>query len=60
MDIAASKLGRFHIILVYVQPSHSVDGRAVDQLRADLKATCEQQIGLVELEVVLTGTPRLR
>jgi predicted Co/Zn/Cd cation transporter (cation efflux family) len=60
VDVAASKLGRFHIILIYVQPAYAVDGRSVDQLRAELKATCESRIGFVELEVVLTEMPRLQ
>ncbi|MEB3212242.1 MAG: cation transporter [Leptolyngbyaceae bacterium] len=60
MDVSALKLGRFHFILIYLQPHYPFDGRSVDQLRAKLKAICERQIGFVELEVVLTETPRLR
>jgi predicted Co/Zn/Cd cation transporter (cation efflux family) len=60
VDIAASKLGRFHIILIYVQPTQPVDGYLVDQLRGELKTHCESHIGLVELEIVLTETPRLQ
>jgi predicted Co/Zn/Cd cation transporter (cation efflux family) len=60
IDVAALKLGRFHFILIYLQPHHPLDGRSTDQLRAELKALCERHIGFVELEVVLTEIPRLR
>ena len=60
VDVAVSKLGRFHIILIYLVPNHPMDGRSVDQLRANLKARCESRIGFVELEVVLTETQRLQ
>ena len=59
VDIAASKLGRFHQAIVYLNPSHPVSAQAVDQLSLAIKDACIKRIGLIEMEVVLTETQRL-
>lgn len=59
VDIAASKLGRFHQAIVYLNSSHPVSAQAVDQLSLAIKDACIKRIGLIEMEVVLTETQRL-
>ncbi|MBE9175953.1 cation transporter [Synechocystis salina LEGE 06155] len=59
MDVAASKLGRFHVIMIYLNCHHPIGAESVDKLRLNIKSACEQRIGLVEVEIVLTATARL-
>ncbi len=59
MDVAASKLGRFHVVIIYLNCRNPIRGELVDKLRLGIKAACEKRVGLVEVEVVLTATPRL-
>ena len=62
VDIAASKLGRFHLAIVYLNPTHPthpISAQSVDQLRLAIKDAFIKRIGLIEIEVVLTETPRL-
>ena len=59
VDIAASKLGRFHQAIVYLNSSHPVSAQGVDRLSLAIKDACIKRIGLIEMEVVLTETQRL-
>ena len=59
VDIAASKLGRFHQAIVYLNPSYPVSAHTVDQLSLAIKDACVKRIGLIEIEVVLTENQRL-
>ncbi|MGK7928491.1 MAG: cation transporter [Spirulina sp.] len=59
VDIAASKLGRFHIAIIYLNSSRSVSPREMDRLRLAIKAACTERIGLIEIETILTEIPRL-
>ena len=59
VDIAASKVGRSHIAIIYLNPSHPVSAQTVDQLSLVIKDACVKRIGLIEIEVVLTETQRL-
>ncbi|MBE9196707.1 cation transporter [Synechocystis sp. LEGE 06083] len=59
IDVASSKLGRFHVVMIYLNVHHPIQGELVDELRLSIKSACEKRIGLVEVEVILTATPRL-
>ena len=59
VDIAASKLGRFHLAIIYLNPSDRVSAQEIDQLTLTIKEACIQRIGLTEIELVLTENPRL-
>ena len=59
VDIKASKLGRFHLVIVYLNPSHPVSAQVVDQLSLTIKEACTKRIGLIEMEVVLTENHKL-
>ena len=59
VDIAASKMGRFYLAIVYLNPSYPVSAHTVDQLNIAIKEACVKRIGLIEIEVVLTENQRL-
>ena len=59
VDIAASKLGRFHVAIVYLNPSYPVSAQTVDQLSLAIKDACMKRVGLIEIEVVITENQRL-
>jgi predicted Co/Zn/Cd cation transporter (cation efflux family) len=59
IQVGVSKLGRFHLILVYLNPHAPVTAPEIDQLRSRMTAVCTEAIGLVVLEVVLTENSRL-
>ena len=59
VDIAASKLGRFHLAIVYLKPSYPVSAQLVDEISLAIKDACMKKIGLIEIEVVLTENQRL-
>jgi predicted Co/Zn/Cd cation transporter (cation efflux family) len=59
MDVGASKLGRFHVVIIYLNCHNPIWAESVDELRLGIKSACEQRIGLVEVEIVLTTMPRL-
>ncbi len=59
MDVALTKLGRFHLGVVYLCPLHPLSAIAVDQLREEIMSVCRPLVGLIELEIVLTHQPRL-
>lgn len=59
IDVALTKLGRFHLGIIYLQPLHPLSAIAVDQLREEIMNVCRPLVGLIELEIVLTNQPRL-
>ena len=59
MDIAASKLGRFYLAIVYLNPSYPVSAQMVDELSLAIKDACMKRVGLIEIELVLTENQRL-
>jgi predicted Co/Zn/Cd cation transporter (cation efflux family) len=59
MDVALTKLGRFHLGVVYLCPLHPLSAITVDQLREEIMNVCRPLVGLIELEIVLTNQPRL-
>ena len=59
VDIAAAKVGRFHLAIIYLDPSDRVSAQEIDQLTLAIKKACMQRIGLTEIELVLTENPRL-
>ena len=59
VDIAASKVGRFYLAIIYLNPSYRVSAQEVDQLCLAIKEACIKRIGLIEIELVLTENQRL-
>ena len=59
VDIAASKLGRFYLAIVYLNPSYPVSAQMMDQISLAIKDACMKRIGLIEIEVVITENQRL-
>ena len=59
VDIAAAKVGRFHLAIIYLNPSDRISAQEVDQLCLAIKEACLPRIGLIEIEVVLTENQRL-
>ncbi len=59
LEIALTKLGRFHLGIIYLRPTAPLAAVRMDQMRADIMAVCSSVVGLIEIELVLTNTPRL-
>lgn len=59
-DIALTKLGRFHLGIIYLDSPNPLATKVIDQLRIEMMSVGESLVGLIELELVLTGMPRLR
>ena len=59
-DIALTKLGRFHTGIIYLESPNPLTTTVIDELREDMMSAGESLVGLIELEIVLTGMPRLR
>jgi cation diffusion facilitator family transporter len=57
LDIAATKLGRTHLVVLYVEPEIPVRGETLDQLREALSAVHARSGAPVRCEVVATASP---
>lgn len=57
LDIAATKLGRTHFVVLYVAPEIPVLGETLDQLREALSAVHARSGAPVRCEVVATASP---
>jgi predicted Co/Zn/Cd cation transporter (cation efflux family) len=60
VDLAVSKLGRWHTVVGYIHPKKAMAASDVDALNADFQVLCESKLGECRTEIVLTQTPRLQ
>jgi len=52
--LGVTKLGRFHWIMIYLNPSFPVTPRMIDQLNTEITTNCQTVVNGVLIEVVLT------
>lgn len=57
LDMAVTKLGRTHFVVLYVRPENAVLGETLDQLRQALLSAYTRSGALVRCEVVATADP---
>ena len=57
LDLSVVKLGRISYVVAYVNPARAVEASWLDNLRAQLEASCTGLLGPVRAEVVITGRP---
>ena len=57
LDLWVVKLGRISCVVAYVNPARAVEASWLDNLRAQLEASCTGLLGPVRAEVVITGRP---
>lgn len=58
LDLTVMQVGRTAFVVVYLNPSHPMDGAAIDLLRSRIEERCRQLMTRpVRSEVILTATP---
>ena len=60
IDIAISKLGRYHLGIIYINSSEPLAVGKIDHIHQQLTEVCEPIVGLLDSEVVLTEEARLK
>ncbi|MCC9606156.1 cation transporter [Blastopirellula sp. JC732] len=57
LTVSTTKLGRSYFVIAYLKPKTSVTAEEVDAFREKLMSECQEAIGIVKTEVIITANP---
>ncbi|TWT38971.1 cation transporter [Blastopirellula retiformator] len=55
LEVATIKMGRCYLIFAYLKPKAAVTAEEIDAIRIQLTTACQEALGLVKAEVIITA-----